>query len=59
VEQLKWSYISHKGVKWLKNILERVGEVAQVVECLPNKLEALTSNPITTKKKKKFWETVW
>jgi hypothetical protein len=27
--------------------------MAQVVECLPSKFEALSSNPNTTKKKKK------
>jgi hypothetical protein len=30
------------------------GGVAQVVECLPNKHEALSSNPSTEKKKKVF-----
>jgi hypothetical protein len=29
------------------------GRVAQVVQCLPGKCEALSSNPNTTKKKKK------
>jgi hypothetical protein len=32
---------------------DSAGEVAQVVECLPSKCEALNSNPSTTKKKKK------
>jgi hypothetical protein len=32
---------------------KRAGGVDQVVQCLPTKLEALSSNPSTTKKKKK------
>jgi hypothetical protein len=31
----------------------RAGEVARVVECLPSKREALSSNPNTGKKKNK------
>jgi hypothetical protein len=30
----------------------RSGRVAQVIECLPSKHEALSSNPSATKKKK-------
>jgi hypothetical protein len=33
---------------------KRAGGVAQVVECLPSKCEALTLTPSTTKKKKKI-----
>jgi hypothetical protein len=36
-------YLTHK----------RAGGVAQVIECLPSKCEALSSNPSTEKKKKK------
>jgi hypothetical protein len=31
----------------------KTGEVAEVVQCLPNKHEALSSNPTSKKKKKK------
>jgi hypothetical protein len=34
-----------------KNYILRAGRVAQVVQCLPNKYEALSSNPSTIKKK--------
>jgi hypothetical protein len=30
---------------WLLKQIKRAGEIAQVVECLPSKLEALSSNP--------------
>jgi hypothetical protein len=33
--------------------VSRAGRVAQTTECLPNKRKALSSNPTTTKKKKK------
>jgi hypothetical protein len=32
----------------------RVGDVAQVIECLPSKQEALSSNPNTAKRKHSF-----
>jgi hypothetical protein len=32
----------------------RTGFLAQVVECLPSKLEGLSSNPNSTKRKRKF-----
>jgi hypothetical protein len=36
---------------------KRTGGVVQVVECLPNKHQALSSSPSTnTKKKKKDWK---
>jgi hypothetical protein len=34
----------------------RAGKVAQVVECLPSKYEALSSNPVLERKKKKTTE---
>jgi hypothetical protein len=37
-----------------KDPTKRAGWVAQAVECLPSKHEAMTANPSTTKKKKKF-----
>jgi hypothetical protein len=37
----------------LKSKERRLGGVTQVVECLPNKCEALSSNSSTGKKKKK------
>jgi hypothetical protein len=38
---------------YLKNSQHKKGLVAQVIKCLPSKCEALNSNSITTKKKKK------
>jgi hypothetical protein len=35
----------------------RAGKVAQVVECLPSKYEALSSNPVLERKKKKKKKT--
>jgi hypothetical protein len=35
------------------NDSEKSWEVADVIECLPSKCKALSSNPSTTKKKKK------
>jgi hypothetical protein len=40
-----------------KQTLSATGRMAQVVKCLPRKCEALTSNPSTTKKKKKTLES--
>jgi hypothetical protein len=45
--------VSSKTRQNLKNPKKRVGGVPQVVERLPSKTEALSSNPTTTKKIKK------
>jgi hypothetical protein len=45
--------IVHKTLARKKPIQKRAGRVAQVVERLPSKGEALISNHSTTKKKKK------
>jgi hypothetical protein len=44
-----------KARHYLKNKpkAKRAGGVAEVVECLPSKPEALSSNPSNSKKKKK------
>jgi hypothetical protein len=45
--------IIHSSKLLFKNPIQSAGRVAQVVECLLSNGEALSSNPIATKKKKK------
>jgi hypothetical protein len=42
-----------------KTYVNRVGRMAQVMECMPNKCEVLSSNSSTTKKICKQWKSGW
>jgi hypothetical protein len=59
---LQWKHMSTLGeaVHFLahanfKNLFIGAGRVTQVVECLPSKNEALSSNPSVTKRKSVYW----
>jgi hypothetical protein len=49
-----WANSSRAPISKMTNTQKRVGGVAQVVKRLPSKYEALSSNPSTGKKKKKY-----